>query len=100
MRNAIERDTAFLHRLQQRGLRLWRGAVDFVGQQQFAENGSAGQRELARLEIEQVRSQDVAGQQVGGKLDAPEIEAKAGGKALCQQRLGRARRPFKQDVPA
>ena len=30
MRFAIQRHTPFLHRFEQRGLRLWRGAVDFI----------------------------------------------------------------------
>jgi hypothetical protein len=84
---AIQRDAAFLHRFEQRGLGLGRGAVDLVGQQQVAEDRPARQGELAGLEVEQVRSQNVARHQIGGELDAPEIKAQTGGEALRQKVL-------------
>ncbi len=88
----------FLHRLEQRRLGLWRGAVDLVGEQQFAEDRPARERELAGLEVEQVRTQNIARQQIGGELDAPEIKPQRGGEALREEGLGGARRPFQQRV--
>ena len=44
-RLAADGDAALLHRFEQRGLRLRRGAVDFVGEQQVAED-------RPRLELE------------------------------------------------
>jgi hypothetical protein len=57
-----------------------------------------GQRELAGLEVEQVRAEDVAGKQVGGELDAPEVEPAGGGEAVREERLGGPRRAFEQHV--
>src|SRR5690606_764304 len=56
------------------------------------------ERELAGLEVEQVGTEDVARQQVGRELDAPEIEPGGGGEALREERLGGTRRPFEQHV--
>ena len=39
---AVDGDGALLHRLQQGGLGLGRGAVDLVGEQQFAEDRARG----------------------------------------------------------
>ena len=89
---------ALLHRLEQRGLGLGRGAVDLVGEQQLAEDRPAGQRELAGLEVEQVRAEDVARHQVRGELDAAEIEPERPREALREEGLGGARRAFEQDV--
>ena len=44
---ALDRDLPFLHHLEQRGLRLGRRAVDFVGQQQIGEHRPAPRGELA-----------------------------------------------------
>src|SRR6185369_17571874 len=40
------------------------------------------------------------GHQIGGELDAPEIEAECRGEAVRDQGLGRAGRPFQQDMAA
>lgn len=98
MRLAVDRHAPFLHRFKQRRLRLGRGAVDFVGKQQLGEDRPLGQGEARRLEVEQVRSQYVAGHQVGGELDAPEIEPDGAGESLREQRLGGSRRAFEQHM--
>ena len=89
-----------LHRLQQRRLGLGRGAVDLVGEQQFGEDRPAGQGEGRGLEVEQIGADDVARHQVRGELDAAELEPDRAREAVRDQRLGRARRAFEQDVPA
>ena len=95
---AVDGDRALLHRLEQGRLGLGRGAVDLVGEQQLAEDRAAGQGELAGLEVEQVGAEDVARHQVRGELDAAEIEPEHPREALGEEGLGRARRPFEQDV--
>ena len=97
---AIERDPALLHRFQQRRLRLGRRAVDFIGEQDVAEDRPLRQRERAGLEVEEIRAHDVARHQIGRELDAPELEVEAAREALRKQRLGRAGRTFEQDMPA
>ena len=77
-----------------------RSAVDLVGEQQLGEDRAAGQREARGLEVEQVGADDVGGHQVRRELDAPEIQPDRLREAVREQRLGRARRTFEQDVPA
>jgi hypothetical protein len=98
VRGAVDRDRAFLHRLEQRGLRLRRRAVDLVREQELREDRSALQVELARLEVEEVRADDVAGHEIGRELDALERELEARREALREQRLADAGRPFEKHV--
>ena len=97
---AVDGHLAFVHRLKKRRLRLGRGAVDLVGQQDVGEDRALGQAELARLEIVEVHAQHVPRHQVGGELHATEIERYNPGQAACQQGLGGARRAFQQAVTA
>ena len=92
MRLAIEGDRALLHRLQQRSLRLGRGTVDLVGQQQIAEHRPFHLRETAGLEIVDIGADNIARHQIRRELDAAIIQAERGGKAARRQRLGGARR--------
>src|SRR3546814_9397809 len=55
VRLAINRHMPFLHRLEQRGLRLRRSAVNLVGEQQLGEDRPLGQSEARRLEVEEDR---------------------------------------------
>ena len=97
---AVDRDLALLHGFQQGRLRLGRGAVDFVGQQEVGEDRALHQREGVVLEREEIGAEQVTGQQVRRELDAPELEADARREALREKRLGRARHAFEQDVAA
>ena len=67
-------DLLLLHRLEQRRLRLRRGAVDLVGQQQVGEDRSGLEAELALAVLldKDVRADDVGGHQVRRELDAVE----------------------------
>ena len=47
--HAVDRHAALGHRLQQRGLRARRGAVDFVGQHDLGEDRPGAKLELGRL---------------------------------------------------
>src|SRR6185295_5891524 len=68
--------------------------------QQLGEDRTAGQGEARRLEVEQVCPEDVAGHQVGGELDPPELEPDGVGEAVREQGFGGPRRAFEQDVAA
>src|SRR3546814_15465776 len=58
------------------------------------------QPEPVGAEVEQICPQHVAGHQVRGELDAPELEFQGGGEAARQQRLGGTRRTLDQGVAA
>ena len=92
-----------LHRLQQRRLRLRRGAVDLVGQHEVGEDrpglelGSCAAR---RLLDEDVGADDVGGHQVGRELDAVELQSSDVGEGPHQHRLAEAGHAFQQRVAA
>src|SRR5262245_23572499 len=70
-----DRDRLLLHRFQQRALRLGRGAVDLVGEDNVSKNGSALKLEALAAALvvdDDLRAEDVCGHQVGRKLDARE----------------------------
>ncbi len=90
-----------LHRFQQCRLRLGRGPVDLVGQQDVGEYGSLLEFELAaplgRFEHD-VRADQVGGHQVGGELDALELQPQRVRQGAHQQRLAQSGHSFEQDV--
>ena len=72
-----DRNLAFLHRLQQGGLRFRRGAVDFVGQHDVGEDRPLDEAKLAAallVLVEDRRAGDVRRHQVGRELDALEAD--------------------------
>jgi hypothetical protein len=77
---ALDGHLAFLHRLEQRGLRLRRGAVDLVGQQQTREHGAGPEREVAGALVEHLGTREVRGQQVRGELGAGERQSECLGE--------------------
>jgi hypothetical protein len=91
-------DLVFAHRLQQRGLHLGRGAIDFIGQDQVVENRPALEFESAFLGAVDLGAGQVGRQQVRGELDAVEIAFDAVGQHLDGGGLGQARRAFHQQV--
>ena len=92
-----------LHRLEQRGLRSRRGAVDLVGQDDVREDRT-------RLEVERLppcavllkdaRSDDIGRHQVGGELDARVAQRNHPAERPHQKRLAEPRDPFEQHVSA
>jgi hypothetical protein len=97
------RDAVLLHRLQQCGLRLGRGAVDLVGQDDLREDRAGLEAEVAaavgRLG-DDVRAGDVRGHQVGGELDAVERQVEGLGEGADQERLAQPGDALEQDVAA
>ena len=97
-----DRHIPFLHRLQQGGLRFGRGAVDFIGQQDVCEDGAFDKPESAPamfVFIQHIGAGDVRRHQVGGELDAFEVQVENPGQCADHQRFGQAGHPFQQAVP-
>ena len=84
-RLALDRDLALLHRFEQRALRPWRGPIDLVDEQDVREHGPGHEAKVVTLE--QARTQDVAGQQVGRSLDARKAEPQRAAEGARQERL-------------
>ena len=97
---AIDRDAVLLHDFQQGGVRLGRGAVDFVGQQELREDRAGAEAELLRLHVEDRRAGHVGGHQVGRELNAAELQAQHAAQRPHEQRLAQARHGFDQHVAA
>ena len=68
--DAVDRDAALLHHLEQRGLGLGARAVDLVGEHDVGEDRAGVELERALLLVVHRDAGDVAGEQVGGELDA------------------------------
>ena len=68
--DAVDGDVTLFHRFEQRRLRLGAGPVDLVGEHDVGEDRSAVKLELAGLLVVDGDARHVAGQQVGGELDA------------------------------
>ncbi len=97
------RDLPFLHRFEQRGLRLRRRAVDFVGEHDVREDRPVDEAELAlavRGLVEDRRAGDVGGHQVGRELDALERDVENLRDRADHERLGQAGHADEQAVPA
>ena len=79
----------FLHGLEHGGLGFGGGAVDFVGEDDVGEDGAFHELELASSAaafLDDVGAGDVGGHQVGGELDAVELEMEGfrdGGHEEC-----------------
>ena len=93
-------DLALLHRLEQRGLHLGRGAVDLVGEEDVAEDraGLEAELALAALGIVDLGAGDVGGQQVRRELDAAEVGVEVLGHRLDGPGLGEAGQALDQQV--
>jgi hypothetical protein len=94
------RHLLFLHRLEQRRLRLGRGAVDLVGQQEVGENGTGLETELAPAILldQDVGADDVGRHQVRRELDAVELAVDDVGDRAHEHRLAQARHTLEQGV--
>ena len=92
-----------LHGLEQCGLRLRRGAVDFIRQTIWANSGPR-ELELAaaglRVFGDDVRADDVGGHQVRRELDAGEVQTEGLGQRADEQRLAQPRHALQQRMPA
>ncbi len=87
---AFDGDLRLLHRLQQRALRLGRGPVDLVGEEQVGEDRTSAELEPRLALVVEEAARDVAGQEVGRELDALEAEIERLGDEPGDERLGEA----------
>ena len=72
VRRPVDRDIPLLHRLQEGGLNLRRGPVDFVGQQQISEHRSFVDDELARRLMIDRSPHHVSGKEIWRELNPSE----------------------------
>ena len=100
MRFAVDGHRPFLHGLEQGRLRLRRGAIDFVGEQERSEHRTFDQSEFVALKIKHVGAGDVGGHEVGRELNAGELAAEHVGQRADEQRFADARHAFDKRVVA
>src|SRR5580704_13108430 len=93
-----------LHRLEKSGLGLRRGAVDFVRQQDVAEDRSFDEGPLAmasrEIFLDDVRASDIGWHQIWRELDTPELQSQRFGDRPHHQRLCGAGHPGQEAVSA
>ena len=94
----------FLHGFEQGGLGLGRCPIDFIGEEQIAEDGATNEAKLlfagGDIGFEHVRADDVGRHQVGRKLNTLETKVEYGCDRANEQRLGHAGQPDQQGVSA
>ena len=100
MRVIIDGDLRFVHRLEQRGLRFRRGAVDFIGDDDVGEDRAGFEFEFLRGGIVDADADHVARKHVRGELDALERAVERAGERLRESRLADAGYVFDQQVAA
>ena len=102
MANAGGGDLVFLHGLEQGGLGLGRRAVDFVGEDDVGKDRPLHERHAPAVGsfLEDLGAGDVGGHQVGGELDALELEVKDLGDGFDEQGFGEAGSAGDQAVAA
>ena len=95
-------DVFFLHRFEERGLRLRRRAVDFVREDDLAENGAALEDELPAagfsVFLDDFRAGDVRRHQIRRELNAAEAKVHRVGERFDQQGLREAWNAFEEAV--
>src|SRR6266576_1869922 len=97
---ALDGHLALPHRFEQGRLGPRRRAVYLVGEHDVGKDRSGDEFEAQVFLIEDARSRDVRGKQVGRALDAPEGAADRCGKRSRQHRLACAREVLQQNVTA
>jgi hypothetical protein len=102
MRLAHHRHAALLHGLEQRALCLGRGAVDLIGEHEAGKQRPGAEDEAAPPVhlLEHRIARDVAGQEIGGELDALRVEAEGFREALHELRLAEAGQALEEQVSA
>jgi hypothetical protein len=92
-----------LHRLEQRGLRLGRGAVDLVGEDRVREHRPRRELEQpsagGRVLLEDLGAGDVARHEVGGELHPREGQVERLRDRLHEQRLREPGTPTRSACP-
>jgi hypothetical protein len=95
--DALERNLALLHRLEEGGLRSRRCPVDLVDQHDVVEHGS--RQEAKRAAIEDARPGDVGGEQIGRPLDPGERQPERPRERPGKERLAHAGNVLDEGMP-
>ena len=104
-RRAFYGHLLFLHRLEQRALRLGRGAIDLVRQDHLRKDRAGMEFEFAGFcfntwALIHRHAEDIGGQQVAGELDALELQAQRARQHVRQRGLADTRQILDQQVAA
>jgi len=83
----VDGDLGFAHRFEEAALSLWRGAVDFVGQDDVGKQGARHELKRLFLAIEHGNADDIGGQQVTGELNPLEGAIQRAREAMGQRGL-------------
>ena len=94
----FDRHLPLLHRLEQRRLRLRRGAVDLVREEEVREDRARPELEVAVALVPDRRARHVRRHEVGRELDAGEAHAQNLRERARGERLREARVVLEQDV--
>ena len=95
---AVDRDLAFLHDLQKRGLTAVDGTVDLIRKNHVREQRPAAEFKRALFLIIIMDPRQIGGQNVRRELDALELAADAAGEGSEQHRFSRPRQILQQNV--
>ena len=95
---AFDGDLFFFHRLQQRALSFWAGAVDLVSQQHLRKNRSWMKHKRLFAALVNRHAGEVTGHQVGGELHPGELQPKGLCQRVCQGGLANAGHVLNQQV--
>ncbi len=96
----IDGDLALVHGFEQRGLRLGRGAVDFVGQKKIREDRTRLKFESLGMHVVNRDTQHIAGQHVAGELKPVKTAIHRARQRLRQCGFSNARHVFDEKVPS
>ena len=97
---AVHRNLPFLHALEQARLCSGRRAVDFVGEQDLRENRTGAEDKAAPALVEIGDAGKLRRQQVGGELNALEVEVEEAGQGLGECRLSGTWHILQQNMSA
>ena len=99
-RLAFGGDLVLFHRLEQRRLRLGRGAVDLVGEDHLREDRPGMELEAAAFALVDRHADDVGGQHVAGELDALELQPERAREHVRERGLAHAGQVLDQQMAA
>lgn len=98
MDRAVDGDIVLLHGLEQAGLGAWRGAVDFIAEQDIGEDGPSAERKVVSILRIHRDAGDVGGKEVGRELDAFEVGRDGSCDGLSEQGFAEAWDVLEQHV--
>ncbi len=97
---SVNGELGFLHGLQQTGLGLGTGTVDFIGQHDLRHETAEADLPLPRFRIEGRIAGHIRGQQVGGELDAGAGAVQRAGQRRDQRGLSQTGHILDQHMTA